>query len=82
MNTSKTNLSKDLSKINDWAIQWKMSFNPYPTKQAQELIFSRKNQNPNPDSKYFNHILVQQSPTQKPLEMNLDTKFNFAGTSL
>ena len=34
VNTSAINLNKDLSKINDWAIQWKMSFNSDPSKQA------------------------------------------------
>ena len=28
-------LNSDLSKINEWALQWKMSFNLDPTKQAQ-----------------------------------------------
>ena len=32
-------LNNDLKKICEWAIQWKMNFNPDPTKQAQELIF-------------------------------------------
>ena len=31
-------LNSDLSKINEWALQWKMSFNPDPIKQAQEII--------------------------------------------
>ena len=31
-----------LFNIQDWAYQWKMSFNPDRTKQAQEIIFSRK----------------------------------------
>ena len=35
-------LKSDLEGINKWAFQWKMSFNPDPTKQAQEVIFSRK----------------------------------------
>ena len=30
MNTSTTNLNKDLNKIKSWAIQWKMNFNPDP----------------------------------------------------
>ena len=36
------NLNSDLSKISDWAFQWKMHFNPDPNKQAQEVIISRK----------------------------------------
>ena len=35
-------LNSDLSRIKQWAFQWKMSFNPDPNKQAQEVIFSRK----------------------------------------
>ena len=35
-------MNKDLKLISDWAFQWKMSFNPDPSKQAQEIIFSRK----------------------------------------
>ena len=35
-------LNSDLDLISKWANQWKMSFNPDPTKQAEEIIFSRK----------------------------------------
>ena len=31
----------DLLKIINWACQWKMSFNLDPSKQVQEVIFSR-----------------------------------------
>ena len=41
-NTTTANLNLDLDKIKCWAYQWKMNFNPDPTKQAQEVIFSRK----------------------------------------
>ena len=40
--TSADNLNKDLERIGNWATQWKMNFNPHTTKQAQEVIFSRK----------------------------------------
>ena len=46
MNTSEQN-QNDLNKIKNWAIQWKMNFNPDPSKQAQEVICSRKLQNTN-----------------------------------
>ena len=42
MNRSTTNLNNDLNNIRNWAIQWKINFNPNPSKQAQEVIFSRK----------------------------------------
>ena len=37
VNTSVNNLNYDLSKINDWATQWNMSFNINPRKQAQKV---------------------------------------------
>ena len=42
VNKSAEDLNKDLTTINDWAYQWKMSFNPDPNKQATEVVFSRK----------------------------------------
>ena len=40
--TSANDLNEDLEIVNDWAFQWKMNLNIDPTKQAQEVIFSRK----------------------------------------
>ena len=40
--TSASELNSDLKKINDWAFQWKMSFNPDPTKPANEILLSHK----------------------------------------
>ena len=42
VNESTKKLNLDLEKISQWAFQWKMHFNPYPNKQANEVIFSRK----------------------------------------
>ena len=39
-NATANDLSHDLAKINDWAYQWKMNFNPDPFKKAQEVFFS------------------------------------------
>ena len=39
VNTSTNNLNNDLSKINDSATQWKMSFNPDPSKKLKKLYF-------------------------------------------
>ena len=36
INLSATNLNSDFSKINAWASQWRMTFNPDPNKQAQD----------------------------------------------
>ena len=35
--TSASDLNHDLEKINKWAYQWKMAFNPEPNKQAVEI---------------------------------------------
>ena len=40
--TSALTLNSNLLKTQDWAYQKKMSFNSDQTKQAQEVIFSRK----------------------------------------
>ena len=45
MASSANILNNDLLKINNWAYQWKMSFNPDPSKQAQEVIFLVKLRN-------------------------------------
>ena len=76
-NKSCTELNSDLSKINDWAYQWKMSFNPDPNKLAAEVIFSHKIK---PDSHppiYFNNSQVVTRPFTKHLGMVLDSKLNF-----
>ena len=54
-----------------------MNFNPDPSKQAQEFIFSRKLQKTNDNKVYFNHNSVKQVPSQKHLRMCLDTKLHF-----
>ena len=38
--TSTVSINNDFTKISEWAVQWKMNFNPDPSKQAQELLFS------------------------------------------
>ena len=54
-----------------------MSFNPDPSKQAQEVLFSRKIQNTCHRSIYFNNKSVKQVPSQKHLGLILDSKLNF-----
>ena len=54
-----------------------MSFNPEPSKQAQEVIFSRKLQKINHPSIYFNNNPIDQVSSQKHLGMILDAKLNF-----
>ena len=40
--SSASDLNHDLDMIYRWAHQWKMEFNPDPTKQASEILFSCK----------------------------------------
>ena len=42
---SNSHLNDDLSKINDWAYKWKMSYNPDGAKPAHEVVFSWKKTN-------------------------------------
>ena len=48
--TTRNELNDDLVKINNWAYQWKMSFNPDPKKQAQEGIFCKKKKKSSPSN--------------------------------
>ena len=76
-NSSQINLNKDLDKINNWGYQWKMSFNPDPSKKAQEAIFSRKVNNVLHPPLTFNNVDVGQIRSQKHLGMFLDFKLSF-----
>ena len=55
---SSLQLNDDLIKISNWAYQWKMSFNPKDTKQAQEVVFSLKRQKVTHPTVYFNNSPV------------------------
>ena len=70
-------LNDDLSKISEWAYRWKMLFNPDITKQAQEVIFSRKHIKIDHPIVYFNEAAVAHNTFQKHLGMHLDEKLNF-----
>ena len=66
-----------MNRIHYQAFQKKMSFNPDPSKQAHEVIFTRKLQKSTCSQLSFNNSTVMQSVTQKHLGMFLDTKLNF-----
>ena len=51
---SQNNLNSDLTKINEWAHQWKMLFN-----QATEVYFSRRVNQDSPLPLDFNNNTVQ-----------------------
>ena len=70
-------LNSDLSKINEWALQWKMNFNSYPTKQAQEIIFSWKTSQRNHPDLMLNNNRVNVTSIHKHLGMIFDSKLSF-----
>ena len=78
-NTSATVFNNDLSKISNLAYQWKMSFNPDPLKQAQEVIFSCKMTKTNHLTLIFNSNPVHQVALQKHLGMFLGCTLNLEG---
>ena len=71
------NLNNDLTEINKWAFQWKMNFNPDPTKQAQEVIFSRETTTKIHRKIFFRNIPVSKADSQKHLGPHLDLKLPF-----
>ena len=54
-----------------------MSLNPDISKQAQELIFSRKAVKESHPVVFFNDVPVARCSTHKHLSMDLDEKLNF-----
>ena len=56
-------LNSNLSKINKWALKWKMSFNPDPTKQAEDHIHP---------GLMFNNNIVNFTTIHKHLGMMFD----------
>ena len=78
VNSSQISLNEDSDKINKWAYQWNMSFNPDPSKKAQEVIFSRKVNNVLHTPLTFSNVNVGRIRSQKHLEMFLDFKLSFS----
>ena len=76
-NTSAEDLNHDLQLVSQWAFQWKMSFNPDPTKPAEEIIFSRKRHRPDHPPLFFNNIEVKQVNDHKHLGLTFDSKLTF-----
>ena len=76
VNTSVSDIKKDLKLVSDWAFQWKISFNPGLIKQAQKIIFSRKKMKSSHASVYFN-IQVSSTLAHKHLGMLLDDKISY-----
>ena len=67
---SASDLKHDLNIIYQWAHQWKMEFNPDPTKQATEVLFSCKKSSHNDPKLIFNGTYVAKANEQKHLGLN------------
>ena len=76
-NESANTLNNDLMLISKWAYNWKMLFNPDPSKPAQEVLFSRKKQVQIYPIIRLNNIQVERASYQKHLGLILDKKLNF-----
>ena len=76
-NKSFPNLSNDLCFISNWAYQWKMCFNLDRSKQAQEVIFSRKTSIQSHPVLTFDNSPVTKTTHHKHLGLILDEKLNF-----
>ena len=71
-------LNNDLFLISRWAYNWKMLFNPDPSKSAQEVILSRKKQLQSHPTISPNNCHVERASYQKHCWIILDEKFNFS----
>ena len=70
-------LNHDLDAIRQWADQWKLEFNPDPTKQATEVLFSCKRSTPYHPQLTFNGIVVAKMKEQKHLGLTLNSGLSF-----
>ena len=77
VNVSASGLYNDIVKMRDWTFNWKMSFNPNPTKQAKEVIFSKKLIPGIQPSLSLINSLIEQTTTQKHLGLTLNHKLTF-----
>ena len=76
VDASAKELNDDLAKVQDWVLQWKMSFNPGISKQGQEVIFSSKLKKAPHPPLIFNSNQVNKTSSQKHLGIILDHSKN------
>ena len=70
-------LNYDWNRVRECTFRWKMSFNPEPSKQIQEVIFPYKLHKKDYLPLHFNDSSVKETCNQTHLEMLLDFKWNF-----
>ena len=74
---TKNELNHDLDIINKWAYQWKLAFNPDPSKQAVEVLFSCKKHNVFHPKLFFNGIEVSKKKEHEHLGLLLESNLSF-----
>ena len=77
-NECAANLNHDLNLIKCWAYDWRMSFNPDPTKQAVEVTFSKKKIPADHTPLFFNDAPVMKVDEHKHLGVVLDSRLTFS----
>ena len=70
-------LNCDLDRITNWANQWRLQFNPSLSKQAVEIIFSRKTHPTSFPTLMFNGIPVKLVQDTQHLGMCLDERLSY-----
>ena len=73
---STTRLNLDLDSIDQWGYQWKMLFNPDPTKPANEVIFSNRSTTNIPCLSFAGKT-IQSVKSHKHLGLIFDSKLDF-----
>ena len=66
-----------MNKVSKCAFQWKILFNPDPSKQTIEICFSYKRCKENNPSLMLNNTKIQLANSQKHLGLILDSKLDF-----
>ena len=76
INESASIFNNDLLLISKWTYNWKIIFNPDPTKATQEEIFYKKKKIQTHPILSLNNIQVEKVCYQKHLGILLDEKLN------
>ena len=77
IDSSPSNLNRDLTKISGWTFQQQINLNTDPAKQTQRIIFSQKSPKQIHPKLLFNQSLFIQFNFQKHLAIFLDTQLIF-----
>ena len=71
---SSCDLNYDLNRVREWGFQWNMSLNPEPSKQAQEVILTRKLQ-----KSYYPYYILMTFLSKKLASKSISERFWILG---